>query len=451
MESIQLALKESKNTAGFLKFVLPSVFSMVFMALYTVVDGIFVSRFCGPDALAAINIVLPIFSLAGGLGIMAATGGSALVGIELGAGNREKANRLFSMVTGSTAVASVALSVVAFLAFKPLLQLLGATEKLLPYAEIYGLMIVVMLPVFIVKILLEFFMRVDGNPNLSLAMAVSGGVINMFLDWLFMAVFHMGIAGAALATAIGAVVSMGIGLWYFFKRSGLRFVAVPWEAKPLLGVAINGSSEMFTELSTGITTFLFNVTALKLAGETGLAALSILLYTHFLLMSVFLGFSSGVAPLISYAHGAKDHDTMATLVKRGRCYIAVASFVIVLFTFFRADLLAAVFVKADLPVHGITFEAIRIFAATFIFMGINIFASARYTALNRGIESAFVALMRALVGTLLGLAFLPGWLGLTGLWLVVPFAETLTFVAVMVLARVVGEKGAMESKSLESA
>lgn len=433
MDSMKLAIKNAEKPSGFIKFVLPSVLSMVFMALYTVIDGIFVSRYSGPDALAAINIVLPLFSLAGGLGIMAASGGSAIVGIHLGAGERKEANRLFSMVVSSTTLMGCLLSILAFIGFEPLLHILGASERLMPYAKIYGLMIVLALPVFILKVLLEFFMRIDGKPNLSLIMSISGGVINIVLDWLFMAVFHMGIAGAAIATAIGAVVSLGIGIWYFFTQSTLKFSWVKWDFKHLSGVAFNGSSEMLTELSTGITTFLFNLTALKLAGETGLAALSILLYTHFLLMSAFLGFSSGVAPLISYAHGANDHAVMKKIIARSRKYILVASIIITLFTVVKADLLTRIFISSNSPVYALTFVAIQLFAPTFIFMGINIFSSAKYTALNNGKVSAQIALLRSLIGTLLGLAFLPSLLGLEGLWLVIPFSEMLTFGLVVYL------------------
>ena len=433
MDSMQLALKKAEKTAGFFKFVLPSVLSMVFMALYTVVDGIFVARYSGPDALAAINIVLPVFSLAGGLGIMAASGGSAIVGIQLGAGNREKANRLFSMIVSSTTVLGILLTIVTLICFNPILRALGTTERLLPYAKVYGLMIILMLPVFILKILLEFFMRIDGKPNMSLVLSISGGLINIVLDWLFIVQFHMGITGAALATAIGALISLSIGIWYFLTQSTLKFQWVSWDAKQLLEVAFNGSSEMLTELSTGITTFLFNIAAIKIAGETGLASLSILLYTHFLLMSVFLGFSNGVAPLISYAHGAQDHSIFNKIIHQSRKYMVIASMIIVIFTALKADFLTAIFVSPHTDVYTITFDAIQIFAIAFIFMGINIFSSAKYTAVNNGKVSALIALLRSLIGTLLGLAIFPRFLGLTGLWLVIPFSEMLTFIFVIYL------------------
>ena len=434
MDAMQLALKKSENTLRLFQICLTlSALNGLYGPLYSCRRH-FVARFSGPDALAAINIVLPLFSLAGGLGIMAASGGSAIVGIQLGAGKRDEANRLFSMIVSSTTVMGILLSILALLGFKPLLHLLGASEKLMPYAEIYGLMIVLMLPVFILKVLLEFFMRIDGKPNLSLILSISGGVINIGLDWYFMAQLHMGIAGAALATAIGAVVSLMIGIIYFLTQSNLKFTWVAWDAKSLFDVAFNGSSEMLTELSTGITTFLFNIMAMKFAGETGLAALSILLYTHFLLMSVFLGFSSGVAPLISYAHGAEAQPLMHRIVKRSRTYILAASLAIVCFTILKADFLTGIFVSPDSPVYDMTLEAIQLFAATFVFMGINIFASARYTALNNGKLSAVIALLRSLIGTLIGLAILPSLLGLTGLWLVIPFAEALTFLLVLYLS-----------------
>lgn len=433
MSAIELALNESKANRGFIKFILPSVLSMVFLSLYTIVDGIFVAKYSGPIALAGMNIVLPIFNLAGGLGIMAASGGSALVGIALGEGNRKKANQLFSMILSSTLVLGIIITILALINFKPILLLLGVTDTLLPYAEIYGKMIVWMMPVFIIKVLLEFFMRVDGNPNLSLILSVSGGVINIVLDWYFMSQLHMGIAGAALATAIGSSVSMLIGLWYFFTKSQLKFSPVPWDFRVLGQVVFNGSSEMFTELSTGITTFFFNITAIRLAGETGLAALSVLMYSHFLLMSVFLGLSSGVAPLISYAEGAKSYSMLRLIEKRSRHYIIAIQVVVTIFAATQAQMLAGVFLNNQTEAYQMTVEAIRLFSVAFLFMGLNIFASARYTAINNGLKSAIVAIQRSLVGTLIGVAILPLALGIRGLWLVIPFAEIFAFAVVIVM------------------
>lgn len=435
MSKMQLALERSEKHLGFIQFVVPSVLSMVFMSLYTIIDGVFVGQFSGPQALAGINIVLPIFSLAGGLGIMAASGGSAIVGIALGAGDREKASKVFSMVTTATTASGILISLIAFLNLEPLLLFLGATEKLMPYAKIYGLMIVLMIPVFIVKVLLEFFMRVDGNPHLSLILSISGGVINIVLDWYFMAVLHMGIAGAALATAIGACVSMAIGVWYFIAKAHLKFSFATWDLKTLGSVAFNGSSEMLTELSTGVTTFFFNITAIKLAGENGLAALSVLMYSHFLLMSVFLGFSSGVAPLVSFAEGAGEKALLSKIVKRSKHYILAASLIVVVIAYTQSQALAGIFLNAQSEVYTMTVSAIEIFSAAFFFMGLNIFASARFTALNKGLKSAVIALQRSLIGTLIGIALLPSIFGLNGLWLVIPFAELFAFVTVLALEK----------------
>lgn len=435
MSNMKLALERSGSYFGFMKFVLPSVLSMVFMSLYTVVDGIFVGQYSGPQALAGINIVLPIFSLAGGLGIMAASGGSAIVGIALGAGDREKASRVFSMVTSSTFILGILLSLLAMLNLEPLLNLLGATDKLMPYAKIYGIMVILMIPVFIVKVLLEFFMRVDGNPHLSLIMSISGGIINIVLDWYFMAVLNMGIAGAALATAVGACVSMTIGIWYFITKSQMKFKFIPWDLKTLANVAFNGSSEMLTELSTGVTTYFFNVTAIKLAGENGLAALSVLMYSHFLLMSIFLGFSSGVAPLISFAEGADNKAMLGKIIKKSKQFILVTSLIMAIIAYTQAHVLSGIFLRPQSEVYTLTANAIQIFSIAFLFMGFNIFESARYTALNNGLKSAVIALQRSLIGTLVGIICLPEFIGLKGLWLAVPFAELLAFVTVIILNR----------------
>lgn len=424
MES--LFTKQFSRT-DFLKFVSPAIVSMIFISLYTIIDGIFVSTLVGSDALASINIILPIINLICGFGIMMSTGGGAIIAIKMGENNQDEANRSFSFILLFSVVISTLFTIITFFFAKDISIMLGATEALLPYCIIYGKIMIASAPFFVAKFLFEYFSRTDGNAKYSLFISIIGGVTNIVLDYVFIKVMGMGIEGAGLATLAGIVVSCLFGLGYFLSsKSKLKITKPQFDFKLISNTMINGSSEMVTELSTGITTFLFNIAALKLAGENGLAALTIVLYAHFLMTSVYLGFSAGVSPLISYNHGANNIEKLKETFKFCLEFIVVSSLVVFVATFIFAPTIVGVFVSPDNEVFGLALKGLEIFALAFLFVGINIFASGFFTAFNNGKISAIISFSRAFVFIIIGISVLPKFLGMNGLWLTVPFAEIIT-------------------------
>ncbi|WP_032544259.1 multidrug efflux MATE transporter CdeA [Clostridioides difficile] len=425
------------TTFEFLKFVSPAIISMIFISLYTIIDGIFVSTLVGSDALASINIVLPIINLVCGFGIMMATGGGAIVSIRMGENRQDEANSTFSFIVLFSLIVGILFTVISYFFIKEISILLGATDKLLPYCITYGKVMILCTPFYILKFIFEYFARTDGNSKFSLFLSVIGGVTNIILDYVFIKYFGMGLLGAAVATAIGIILTCVLGIIYFLSnKSTLKLRKPKTDFRLIRDTMINGSSEMVTELSTGITTFLFNVVALKLAGENGLAALTIVLYAHFLMTSVYLGFVAGVSPLISYNFGAENSDKLKETFKHSLKFIFVSSLLVFIIALVFAPFIVRVFVSPDNTVFKLALQGLKIFAFAFLFVGINIFASGFFTAFHNGKISAIISFSRAFVFIIIGIIILPPMLNMTGLWLTVPFAEVITiFISILFIKK----------------
>lgn len=407
-----------------LMFAAPSIGMMIVISLYTVTDGIFIGRFVGSDALAASNIVYPAFNLVLGLAIMLAAGGSALVAKTLGEGNRELASRRFTLITISGAILSTLLAFCLWLFMEPLLAFLGASPAL--YAECVNY-IVTLLPFFPAATMMMIFNALfiaDGRPIQGFLVSVISGLTNAFLDYLFMAHLGMGIAGAALGTGLGGMTAALIGLHYFSCRSRLiRFKAPQLEWRALGQAMYNGSSELVTELSVGLTTFLFNIITFSWAGEDGVAAISVILYAEMLLTSVLVGFSNGVAPIFSYQFGAKNYQELLRLMKLALFSIAGFSLAAFVGSRILAEPLIHLFLPEGGSAYDITVKGFLLFGFSFLLSGFNLFTSGFFTAISDGKTSAIASFARNLAGIVIFLLLLPKFLGFSGVWLAVPAAD----------------------------
>lgn len=421
----------------FLKFVSPAIISMVFISLYTIIDGIFVSTLVGSDALASINVSFPIINIFCGFGIMMSTGGAAIISIKMGENNYDEANNSFSFILLFSIIIGILFMIISMFFVEDMCIALGATDRLLPYCVTYAKISILSAPFLITKLLFEYFTRTDGSSNFSLFLSIIGGVTNIFLDYVFIKIFNIGILGAGLATLLGIIISSIIGLMYFLSnKSTLKIIVPKIDFKLVLDAMINGSSEMVTELSTGFTTFLFNIVALRFAKEDGIAALTIILYAHFLMTSIYLGFSAGVAPLISYNFGANNYDKLKETFKYSLKFIAITSILVFIFSLVFTPFIVGVFVKPSDDVFYLALEGLTIFSITFLFVGINIFASGFFTAFHNGKVSAVISFSRAFLFVIVGIYFLPNLLKLNGLWLTVPFAELMTiFISILYIKK----------------
>lgn len=418
-----------------LKFAFPTIVMMVFMSLYTMVDGVFVARLISTNALSAVNIVFPVVSVLLAVGIMLATGGSAIVARKLGENNPKEAMKNFSLFALVGVALGAVISVATFLTLDPLLRFLGANEAIFELCRSYAVVLVWFAVPAILQMYFQTFFVTAGRPGLGLAITVVGGLSNIVLDYVFIAHLHMGIAGAAWATGIGYSIPALYGV-YFFIRAGkgaeetkgsLYFSRPTWDAKALLQACTNGSSEMVTNLSSAVVTYLFNVAMMRYAGENGVAAITIVLYAQFLLTAVYLGYSGGVAPVISYNYGNGNSRQLKRLFRISMIFLGVGSVVTYAAANLFAGNIAGVFAPAGSDVYRLAVEGFRVFSACFLFMGVNIFASAMYTAFSNGAVSAGLSFLRTFVFIVLGIVFLPQVIGMTGIWVAVPFAELLAF------------------------
>lgn len=417
-------------------FTTPTMMMMVFLSLYTIIDGIFVSRFVGQSALSAINITLPLICLTYGVAVMLATGGSAIVAKKFGEGKSLEAKQNFSLIIGFSVLLSLILMIIELLCMPILLNWLGATENLYSYCYKYGILITLFIPMAMLKSLFEFFMITANKPKLGLINTIIGGVTNIILDYVFIAVLDLGISGAALATGIGMTIPSVIGVIYFMNQKNyLHFVKPKLDFKVILQSMGNGSSEMVTNLSTAVTTLLFNLMMIKYLGENGVAAMTIVLYAQFLLMSVYLGFASGAAPLISFSYGENNTSQLKKLINYSRRFIFVASIVTFLLALLLASTIIKIFTGGETEVYYITLSGFRLFSLSFLPMGINIFTSSMFTAFSNGRISALISVLRTLVLVIIGIIVLPMLFDLNGIWLTIPFAEFITLIVSLYLTK----------------
>ncbi|WP_303105611.1 MATE family efflux transporter [uncultured Mitsuokella sp.] len=421
-----------------LRFAAPSIGMMIIISLYTVTDGIFIGRYAGSNALAASNIVYPAINLVLGLAIMLASGGSALVAKNLGEGEPEAARRRFTMLTIATAVFSGVLALLAFAAGDSLLFLLGSSAELLNDCRSYLYALLPFFPFAALMILFNAFFIADGRPSQGFIVSVLAGLTNAGLDYLFLAHLDFGVMGAGLATGLADVLAAAIGLIYFQRYSRILHFARPRMEWSALGQAMyNGSSELVTQLSVGITTFLFNILTFRYAGADGVAAISVILYAEMLLTAVYMGFTNGVAPSFSYRFGARDFKELRRLVRLSLTIIAGGA----LLSFSLSHLLAEPLVSLFLPQGGHVYELTRqgfaLFSFTFLLCGFNLFVSGFFTAISDGRTSALMSFARNLLGIVFFLLTLPRMFGLSGVWLAVPAADVtaLLFGIILLISR----------------
>lgn len=428
-QSVGNPLAKRFTPLSLFRFAFPTIFMMVFMGLYTTVDTIFVSRFVNTNALSSINIVTPVINLIVGLGAMLATGGSAIIARKLGDAREADARNDLTQITLLGLGIGVLIAIIGLANIRPIVIALGASEALLPYTLDYLSVLLFFAPANIVQVLFSVFFIAAGRPGLGMAASIAGGLANVALDYVFIVVMHMGIAGAALATGIGYAIPALVGLAFFLRnRSGALFFTKPhFTVRVLLESCYNGSSEMVSQLSAAITTFYFNRAMLALLGEDGVAAITIIIYSQFLLVTLYIGYSMGVAPIISYNYGNGNQAQLRRIRRMCFTFITALSLVTFGLALWKGSWLVQLFSPGGTAVYNITRGGFAIFQYSFLFCGFTIFASALFTALSNGLLSAVISFSRTFVFLIAGIHILPIFLGVNGIWLTIPLSELLAF------------------------
>lgn len=411
-----------------MRFTLPSIIMMIFTSIYGVVDGFFVSNFAGKEAFTAVNFIMPFLMLPGCFGFMFGTGGSALIARKFGEGKNEEGNKIFSMIVYISLILGIMLALVGILFLRPISALLGAEGALLSNCVIYGQIILIAVPALIMQYEFQCLFAAAEKPQLGLYITIAAGLINIVFDALFVGAFEWGIRGAAAATALSQYVGGLIPLFYFSKRNGslMKIGKFYFNGKAFSIVCGNGSSELMTNVSMSLVNMLYNAQLMKYAGEDGVAAYGVMMYVSMIFNAIFIGYSVGTAPAISYQFGAENNSELKNLRKRSYNIIGIFSIVMFLLAQILAMPLSKIFVGYDKILLELTRHGFMIFSFSFIFAGFVIFGSSFFTALNNGLVSAIISFLRAFVFQILSVLILPIFWEVNGIWISIAVAELIS-------------------------
>ncbi len=428
-----IQLSDHFNLSRLLRFTLPSIIMLVFTSIYGVVDGFFVSNYVGKTSFAAVNFIMPFLMILGCVGFMFGTGGGALIAKTMGEGKKEKANQLFSMLVLVSVLCGVGLAVLGLSFLRPIASALGAQGQMLEDSVAYGRIILIAIPAFILQYEFQCLFATAQKPKLGLYVTVAAGLTNVVLDAVFVAVFSWGVEGAAAATALSQGVGGILPLLYFGRANSslLKLTKPKFDGKALLKTCTNGSSELMSNISASIVSMLYNMQLLTYAGEDGVAAYGVLMYVNLVFQAVFLGYSVGTAPVISYHDGAKNHAELKGLFRKSLAILAVCAVAMCVSALLLAQPLSVLFVGYDPGLLAITLRAFSIYSFSFLFSGFAVFGSSFFTALNDGLVSAFISFLRILVFQVILVLTFPLIWQLDGIWLSIVAAEML---AVLVAA-----------------
>ena len=426
-----IQLSEHFTYKKIFRFALPSIVMMVFTSIYGVVDGTFVSNFVGKTPFAAVNLVWPFLMILGAFGFMIGTGGSALVAKTLGEDKKEDANRYFTMLITLVIILGLLLTILGLIVIQPLSSALGASGQMLEDCVTYGRTLVIFNTAFMLQSVFQSLFITAEKPRLGLIMTVIAGLTNMVLDALFIAVFKWGLVGAALATGLSQCIGGVLPLIYFMSPkndTALKFVKTKLEGTVLLKACANGVSELMTTVSSSLVSMLYNFQLMRLAGQNGIAAYGAVMYVEFAFIAVFIGYSIGTAPIVSYHYGSENHNEVKNMLQKSFKIMSILGITMMVLAQILASPLAKVFVGYDKQLFDMTVHGFRLFSFYFILAGINIYASSFFTALNNGMISAIISFSRTLGFETLAVIILPIFLQLDGVWLAITVAEICAFV-----------------------
>lgn len=429
----KIKISDHFSYSRLLRFTLPSIAMMVFVSIYGIVDGFFISNYVGKTPFAASNFVIPFLMMLGIIGFMFGTGGGALIAKTMGEGDYKKARSIFSLLVYLSFLSGIVIAILSYFFLPHLLIFLGAEGEMLKDGVLYGRIIIFSVPFFILQYEFQSFFVVAGKPKLGFYVTLCAGLSNIILDFLLVAVIPLGLVGAAFATVVSELVGGSVPLLYFSRKnsSTLFLGKTMFDKKALLKVCANGSSEFMTNISMAIVNTLYNVQLLRYAGEDGVAAYGAMMYVSMIFIAIFLGYSNGSGPIVSYHYGAKNIGELKQLLRKSLVIILTSSFFMFLFAYLLSSFLSNVFVGYDKELFDMTNSGFKIFSFSFLFSGFAIYGSSFFTALNDGLTSALISFLRTLVFEILSVLLLPLILGLNGIWLSIVVAEVMAVVVTL--------------------
>ncbi len=424
---MQIKLSDHFTYSKLLRFTLPSIVMMIFTSLYSIVDGLFVSNLVGELALSAVNIIFPVSMILSAFGFMLGSGGSAIVARTMGEGKPELANRYFSMIVLVVLGLGTVFSVAGTLLIEPIARLAGASDLLMDDCIAYGRVLLAGTAPFMLQVALQVFFVTAELPKMGLVISLAAGATNIIMDYLLIGPMNMGIAGAAWGTVLSYVVAGVLPLLFFLRPPMGRLHLCPTRLylRELKNACVNGSSELMSNLSASVVSILYNLQLMHIIGEAGVAAYSVMMYVDFAFAAVFLGFSMGVGPIISFHFGADNHSELNNVFSKSMAVISAASLAMVALSEVLSRPLSAAFVGYSPALLEMTVHGFRIFALSYLFVGFGIFGSGLFTDLCNGAVSALISFLRTFLFRGGFVLLLPLFLDLDGIWLAVVVADGL--------------------------
>ena len=430
-------LSQHFSLLSLLKFVAPSIFTFLFIAVYQMVDGIFIERFVGEMAISCINLYYPIISLFIALGIMIGTGGNAVIVRKVGEGRRKEAGETFSRVITFTVLCGLFLTAVCLIFADPIMRLCGATDGNIEYLRPYYMT----LSTFCIAILLQSELGIliigEGKTVIAAIVIMVGGVLNCVLDYVFMRHLDMGIRGAAIATVIGYCSTIVYAVWFYglARKSSYHLELAKPDLREIGAICFNGSSDMVSNLAQGVTVLFMNHLAFRCYGETGVSALTVVTYVQVLIMMVFMGFTSAVEPVFSFHYGSGNTDERKNVYRLSMLWSVILGAALMLLLFLIRDWAIGIFFDRESDFYSIASLGYLISLPACLFVGVNIFGSGLFTAFSNGLVSMLLSALRTFAVLTVCLYGLTALFGGPGLWSAWPAAELISMVVTLLVLR----------------
>lgn len=411
-----------------LRFAVPSIIAMVLTSLITVADGFFIGNYVGKEGMAAVNLGLPVVYLYLSVGLMLSVGGMAIAGRMLGARNISGSNAVFRQTMATAAAAAIAVSILVYLCFEPMLGVLRADGLVAGYFRDYYMIMLLELPIMVINSSFGMFIRGEGRPQFFMLTNVVNVLMNILLDYFTVRWLHWGVTGIALASLVSAAITLCWTLYYFFRKSDVyKFGGFTFDRKIFVDTVLNGSSEFIGEIALGISMFAYNFVIMRRFGADGVTAFTIVGYIAFLFSMVVIGFGQGSAPVISFTYGAGEPELARSIRRRTNLFVFSAGVLTILIMTILSDWYSGLFV-GNMEVREMVRSGMEIFMLSFLCMGINSITSFYFTSIGKAKESAVISSSRGLVVLLACIFILPILFGMTGIWLAAPVTEGITLI-----------------------
>lgn len=414
--------KQSKNQKlkkDFFRQAVPSIASMWVSSLYIIVDGMFVSRGVGPEALAAVNLTVPFISAIFGLSVLFSIGTSTITSYSLGKGDIDRANEYFSLSLTFLTVLSIILAIFSYINLRELCEFLGASHDNVDMVRKYLEIIILFTPFYIISYALEVLIKVDGYPQLSIVGVIISAATNIILDYLFVIKFGWGVEGAALATGLARAFSFIFFTSHFLgPKSTLKLKKFKFNLGVIKRIVCIGFSDCITELSMGIVILLFNQCIIATIGSIGLITYSVISYINTLVLSTMLGVSQALQPLTSFYNGSKDMSSVKILLKISLKTTAIFSFIILGLCIFFGDILVLMFIdNTDVETFKYTVNILKVFSVSFAILGFNVVTSGVLASIEKPKDAGIISIGRGLIVIFITVILLVCLLGGNGIWI----------------------------------